>query len=140
MKIIEKNFPSTQSHSLMPAQDTKQVFTDYISKTNSLDVYISFDTKTSLRAAIQAGNARFGVNHKSPYAKENKLKFRSVREMNYFSGVPVISDYFKYLKSQGKPELKKHIKSIIEEAFTHFQLTDYLDTLTVNLMLPSELL
>ena len=138
MKLIETQKPMCDSFVIMGGPKNRAEFVDTLTANKSVRIKVDFETKTRLAISVQSGSSDYGINFPSKYAKDNNLEFVSKTEWNYLSGEQINKQYFKLKKKQGKPELFKHIESLIESyVFIVFGLPkELLSDLTVYVEMP----
>jgi len=137
VKFLER--PSVNQHTLFAPVGE---FKNNVLKDNSVRFSVRFQTKTYLDFSVQAGSCRFSYNEKSPYSVANNLTLVEKKEWSYLSGRQKVDRYFKLTKKQNVEVMKNHIVSLTEEMLNDFHITELvnLDTFTLNIELPDELL
>lgn len=78
-----------------------------------LDIWLSAQGKTAIDIGVGRDNDQFRMNNVSDPA----YKYKESNYMNWFSGEPQKSMYFKLLKNQGPEELKKHLEILVKKLF-----------------------
>lgn len=117
-------------------------FKETVMKNNSVKFDVRFHTKTYLDFAVQAGDCRFSYNDDSHYSVANNLTLVEKKDWSYLSGRQKVDRYFKLTKKQNVETMKNHIISLTEKMLSDFHITELvnLDTFTINIYLPAELL
>lgn len=138
MKLIEVGRPIVSSFVICGNNNNE--FTTKLKETKQLIVDVRKQGKTRLDISVQSGSTRYGANFPSQWAKENSLKFDRKEEYSFLSGEKRTPEYFKLKKGQGKPELMKHIESLVRtNILPRFGISgELIDEISVYVQLPIE--